>query len=85
MRYGIKFRVHATGLDGGVEKKMNVQEMIANAKKGSKKDDIPGTVEGYLDELCPICGKKMREYKPCCGSPKGYKGCNPCNYKVNYE
>lgn len=64
---------------------MNLKEMLAKTKKASKTDDIPGTVVSYIEELCPICGRKMREYKPCCGSPKGYSGCAPCGYKVNYE
>lgn len=72
-------------MDGGIEEKMKLADMLSSAKKVSKKDDMPGTVEGYLEELCPLCGRKLREYKPCCGSPKGYKGCTPCGYKVNYE
>ncbi len=55
---------------------------LSGLKRSSKKDDIPGTVEGYLEELCPACGKKMKLYKKCCGSPNGYKGCN-CGYKIS--
>lgn len=58
-----------------------ISDMLSSAKKVSKADDIPGTVEAYLDELCPACGKKMKLMKPCCGSPNGYKKCN-CGYKV---
>jgi hypothetical protein len=57
-----------------------VSELLANLKRASKKDDVPGSVINALDELCPICGKKMKLYRPCCGSPNGYKGCN-CGYK----
>lgn len=58
------------------------EELLKGLKKSSKKDDIPGTVIGFLDELCPLCGRQVRIYKPCCGSPQGYKGCNACGYKV---
>lgn len=60
---------------------MNLKDMLAKAIKGSKKDDIPGTVEAYLDELCPVCGNKIKLMKPCCGSPNGLKQCN-CGYKI---
>ena len=56
---------------------------LTKLKRSSKKDDVPGTVESSLDELCPVCGRKLRRYKPCCGSPTGYDGCNACGYKVN--
>jgi ERCC4-related helicase len=64
------------------EKDMNIEDYIKGLKKSSKEDDIPGTVESILEELCPSCSKKMRMYKPCCGSPKGYKGCQSCGYKI---
>lgn len=60
---------------------MDLKEYLKGLKRSSKSDDIPGTVEAYLDELCPNCKKKMRIYKPCCGNPKGYKGC-VCGYKI---
>lgn len=60
---------------------MNVQEMLAKAKKGSKADDVPGTVEAYLDELCPACGKKMKLMKPCCSEKHGSKKC-VCGYRI---
>lgn len=50
----------------------------------SKMDDIPGTVLTILDEKCPLCGRIMRKYKPCCGNPHGYTGC-PCGYKIAGE
>lgn len=56
-------------------------EMLAKAKKASKYDDIPGVVDEVLHEKCPVCGRDMRKFKKCCGSPNGYKGCN-CGYRV---
>ena len=61
---------------------MKLEEMLSKATKASKKDDIPGTVDAILDETCPACGRKLKQYKPCCGSPKGYRGCS-CGYKIN--
>jgi len=61
---------------------MQVSDYMKQMKRGSKSDDIPGTVAEYLDEKCLACGKKLRLYKPCCGSPLGYKGC-VCGYKIN--
>jgi len=60
---------------------MQVSDYMKQMKKVSKKDDLPGTVEGTLDEKCPNCGKNMKLYKKCCGSPNGYRGCN-CGYKI---
>jgi hypothetical protein len=62
---------------------MNFKEMLARGKKTSKDEDLPGTVLSVLTDVCPLCGRPMREYKACCGSPKGYIGCRNCNYKVN--
>jgi len=42
---------------------------------------VPGSVLEILNERCPICAKQLKKYRPCCGSPYGYKGCN-CDYKV---
>ena len=61
---------------------MNLAEMLAKAKKVSKKDDIPGSIDHVLEERCPACKRHMKLYKPCCGSTNGYKGCN-CGYKIN--
>jgi len=48
----------------------------------SKSDDIPGTVDEYLEEACPVCGKGLKRMKPCCGSPQGYIQCRAnCGYK----
>jgi hypothetical protein len=59
-----------------------VSDLLKGLSMVSKKDDIPGTVDVQLDELCPACRSfKLKLYKPCCGSPKGYKGCK-CGYKV---
>ena len=60
---------------------MNMTEYLKGLRRSSKSDDIPGTVISYLDEICPVCKKKMKLYKPCCGSPKGHKGC-VCGYKI---
>lgn len=57
--------------------------LLDGLKRSSKKDDVPGTVEKVLDDPCPICSKPMRQYKKCCGSEFGYKGCKACDYKVN--
>jgi len=61
---------------------MDIKEYLKNLKVSSKSDDIPGTVEAYLDELCPSCGKKMKIMKPCCNSPKRIKICGACGFKV---
>jgi hypothetical protein len=61
---------------------MNVNDYMKQMKRGSKKDDLPGAVDRLLDEKCPACGKTMKLYRPCCGSPQGFKGC-PCGFKVN--
>lgn len=58
---------------------------LKSLKVGSKQDDVPGTVDRTIDEPCPVCGKNMRIYKPCCGSPNGYKGCHGCNYKITLD
>jgi uncharacterized protein (DUF983 family) len=56
---------------------------LSKLKRSSKKDEIPGTVEAYLDEICPSCMKgRLAKYRPCCGSPKGYTGCKTCGYKI---
>jgi hypothetical protein len=60
---------------------MNIQEYLKGLKKSSKTDDIPGTVQEYLDELCPACGKKLKLMKPCCSSKFGSKDC-VCGWKV---
>ena len=60
---------------------MSIQEYIKNLKKVSKQDDIPGTVDTYLDELCPLCRKKLKIMKPCCASKQRTKVC-VCGWKV---
>lgn len=60
---------------------MSIQDLLKGLKKSSKFDDIPGTIDVILEDLCPLCGKQLRKYKPCCGSPNGYIGCLPCGYK----
>lgn len=62
---------------------MDLGEYVKNLKKHSKRDDIPGMVLGESDRECPLCGRKMKLYRPCCGSPSGYIGCTPCGYKIN--
>ena len=61
---------------------MDLAAYLQGLKKSSKKDDVPGSVAEYLEELCPVCGKKLKLYKKCCGNPFGYKGC-VCGYKVH--
>ncbi len=61
-----------------------LNDLIKGLRRSTKSDDIPGTVEEYLEEICPICGNRMKKYRPCCGSPSGYTGCN-CGYKVMYD
>lgn len=60
---------------------MDLKEYLKGLKRSSKSDDIPGTVEAYLDELCPACGKKLKLMKPCCNSKFGAKAC-VCGYKI---
>jgi hypothetical protein len=64
-----------------VRRLMKLSEMLNRGVEAKKDDDIPGSVDAILDEECPVCGKKMRLYKPCCGANNGYKGCR-CGYKV---
>jgi hypothetical protein len=50
----------------------------------SKADDVPGTVDEYLDETCPACGKGLKRMKACCGAPEGYIQCRAnCGYRRN--
>ena len=58
-----------------------ITDYLKTLKRRSKKDDIPGTTEGEVAKECPVCGRKMRIYKSCCGSPNGYTGGNACNWK----
>ena len=60
---------------------MKVTEMLKKAKQVDKLDDVPGDVEKILEDACPVCGRAMRKYRPCCGAKHGYVGCN-CGYKV---
>jgi hypothetical protein len=62
---------------------VDLVEYMKGLKRSKRTDDIPGTVEKILEEeICPSCKKSLRIYKPCCGSPKGYKGCAACGYKI---
>ena len=62
---------------------MDIQEHLKGLKRAKKSWEIPGTVDVYLEELCPTgCGRKLRIYAPCCGAPMGYKGC-PCGYRTD--
>jgi hypothetical protein len=63
----------------GIEKEMNLMYFIV--KRSSKKNDVPGTTDGEVEKPCPVCGRRMRKYKPCCGNPEGYIGCVPCGWK----
>jgi hypothetical protein len=60
-----------------------VSGLLASLKRGSKKDELPGSVIAVIDEHCAVCGKQMKLYHPCCGSPYGYKGCS-CGYKISF-
>ena len=63
-------------MDERVEiKKMIIREYMKGLKRSSKADDIPGTVEAYLDELCPACGKKLKIMKSCCSEKRRKKVC----------
>lgn len=66
------------------EKNMSIQDYIKGLKRSSKSDDIPGTVEAYLDELCPACGNKMKLMRPCCSEKRFTKVCI-CGYKQFVE
>lgn len=55
---------------------------LSKLNRRSKSDDIPGTVEQILDEVCPVCGRLMKKYKACCSNPLGHKGCS-CGYKIS--
>jgi len=59
----------------------DLNEYLKSLPRKTKEMDIPGTVEAYLDEICPLCGKPLKQMKPCCGSPNGYKMC-VCGYKI---
>jgi hypothetical protein len=59
---------------------MELNEIIKTLSRTSKKADIPGAIEKYLDELCPLCNKKLRKMKPCCSSPIAWIACS-CGYK----
>jgi hypothetical protein len=63
---------------------MNIQEYLKGLKRSSKSDDIPGTVEAYLDEPCPVCGKNLKLMKACCTSKLKSKVC-VCGWKSYVE
>jgi hypothetical protein len=60
---------------------MNVMDYIKGRR--SKTDPIPGATEGPAGRKCPLCGKDLLKYRPCCGNPAGYIGCrdSSCGYK----
>jgi hypothetical protein len=60
-----------------------IDQILKGLKRRTKADDIPGTVESYLEDMCPTgCGGQIRKMKPCCGSPNGYVECERCHYKI---
>ena len=71
-------------MDAKPQEKMNVNEYLKSLFVSSKGDDIPGTVEAYLDELCPTpgCGKRLKIFKPCCSNPYYKKECL-CGYRID--
>jgi predicted RNA-binding Zn-ribbon protein involved in translation (DUF1610 family) len=64
---------------------MDLTAYLKGLKKTSKQDDIPGTVEEYLEEPCPACGKKLKIMKPCCSSKQRTKVCSSCGWKAVLE
>jgi hypothetical protein len=56
---------------------------LSKLTRGSKHDPIPGLTTGTIDRNCPVCGKTLAKFKPCCGNPDGFIGCvDPtCGYK----
>jgi hypothetical protein len=64
---------------------MNLQAYLKGLKRSSKTEDIPGTVEAYLDELCPVCSKKLKIMKPCCSEKRRSKVCGVCDWKSYLE
>ena len=60
---------------------MDIKAYLKGLQRSSKSQDIPGTVEAHLDELCPVCGKKLKLMKPCCSSKFGTKEC-ACGWKI---
>ena len=63
---------------------LNLQKYLEGLTRSSKKDDIPGTVEAYLDELCPLCSEKLKIMKPCCAEKYRTKVC-VCGWKRYME
>lgn len=55
---------------------------LKSLNRRTKDDDLPGSVLKVLDEPCPLCGRNMKLYRPCCGAPNGTKECKRCDYKV---
>ena len=63
---------------------MDLIEYIKGLNRRSKFDDMPGTVEKFLDEPCPNCGKGLKKMHPCCGDPPGSIQCvAKCGYYVS--
>lgn len=60
---------------------MSIADIIKSLPRRSKVDDIPGTIEEYLDERCPLCSRKFKIRKPCCSNPNFTKECS-CGYKI---
>ena len=63
----------------------DLAEYLGGLKRKSKSDPIPGTHDGDAGRPCPACGKKLLNYKKCCGHENGYIGCQDlsCGYKEN--
>lgn len=61
----------------------NLAEYLRSLNRRDKTEPIPGTVEAYLEDLCPACGKRLMKSKPCCGHPNGHVTCSDptCGYK----
>jgi len=67
-------------MENGVKEAMSWMDHIKGRRTAD--DDIPGTVDEYLEEPCPACGKGLKKMKPCCNAPTGYIQCRAnCGYK----
>ena len=60
-----------------------LNDYLKSLTKRQKHDPIPGTIEGYLDQDCPLCGRTLAKMKPCCSNPNGHVACSDplCGYR----
>lgn len=57
-----------------------MENFLRGLRKGSKKDDIPGTIE-QTDDPCPLCGERLKIKKACCASDRREYICRICGWK----